>query len=271
VKDLVSTFAYNDLDSLERSIDGDVAAVILEPMTFEHPAPGFLQGVVDIARSHGAVAIFDEIWTGFRWALGGAQDRYGVVPDLATVSKGMGNGVPISALVGRADIMSVLETDAFFFSTFGGEALALAATKATIEIMRRDDVPSHLARIGGLLQDGYNRLAASHGLAEITTCKGYPARTMVDFAATAADPLLQKSLVQQELIRRGILWQGFHTVSAAHTDSDVDRTLTAYDDSLRILAEALSAGDIAERIQGTPVQPVFRRTGGFDTKPRDTR
>jgi glutamate-1-semialdehyde 2,1-aminomutase len=268
VRDLVATFGYNDLASLDASIDDSTAAVILEPMTFDHPDPGFLEGVVEIAHRNGALVIFDEIWTGFRWALGGAQERYGVTPDLATVSKGMGNGVPISALVGRRDVMSVLETDAFFFSTFGGEALSLAATKATIEIMRRDDVPAHLERIGTAIQEGYDELARSHGLGEVTRCKGHPARTLVDFSAEAADPLLQKSLVQQELVRRGILWQGFHTIAAAHTDGDVDRTLSAYDDSLGILAAALSDGSLEGRIEGTPVQPVFRRTAGFDTKPR---
>lgn len=271
VRELISTFAYNDLASLEASIDDATAAVILEPMTFEHPSPGFLEGVVEIAHRHGALVIFDEIWTGYRWAVGGAQERYGILPDLATVSKGMGNGVPISALVGRRDVMSVLESDAFFFSTFGGEALALAATRATIEIIRRDDVPAHMERVGAAVQSGVDELAHRHGLGDVVRCKGHPARSLVDFDASAGDPLLQKSLVQQELIRRGILWQGFHTISAAHTDGDVDRTLSAYDQALALLAAAVSAGDLADRIEGTPVQPVFRRTGGFDTKPRTGR
>lgn len=268
VKDLVSTFSYNDLASLERSLDETVAAVILEPMTFEHPQPGFLEGVVELAHRHGAVVVFDEIWTGFRWALGGAQERYQVTPDLTTVSKGMGNGVPISALVGRRDIMAVLETDAFFFSTFGGETLALAATRATIEVMRRDRVPERIAEVGALLQQGYHKLTQKLGLDGVTSCDGYPARTVVSFSAEVADPLLQKSLVSQELIRQGILWQGFHTISAAHTEADVEITLAAYEAALGLLAEALEAGDLAERLLGTPIQPVFRRTGGFDTKPR---
>jgi glutamate-1-semialdehyde aminotransferase len=271
VSDLISTFPYNDAGALETAMDGDVAAVILEPMTFQHPQPGFLQDVVDIAHSHGALAVFDEIWTGFRWAVGGAQELYGVTPDLATVSKGMGNGMPISALVGRRDVMEVLETDAFFFSTFGGEALSLAATAKTIEIIRRDAVPDHLVSLGSALQTGYDECASRHGLADVTRCVGHPARTMVEFSAEAADPLLQKSLVQQDLIRSGILWQGFHTLSAAHTEADVERTLEAYDGALGTLADALSAGDLESRILGTPVQPVFRRTGDFDTKPGRVR
>ncbi|NND84346.1 MAG: aminotransferase class III-fold pyridoxal phosphate-dependent enzyme, partial [Acidimicrobiia bacterium] len=107
VRDLVSTFAYNDLASLEAAIDDDTAAVILEPMTFGWPDEGFLAGVKEIAHRHGAVFIMDEIWTGYRWSLGGAQERFGVLPDLTTVSKGMGNGVPISALAGKAEIMQV--------------------------------------------------------------------------------------------------------------------------------------------------------------------
>ncbi|MGF1668432.1 MAG: aminotransferase class III-fold pyridoxal phosphate-dependent enzyme [Acidimicrobiia bacterium] len=270
VRDLIATFPYNDAASLASSIDDSVAAVILEPMSFQHPQPGFLEAVVDIAHHHSALVIFDEIWTGFRWAIGGAQQLYGITPDLTTVSKGMGNGMPIAALVGRRDIMAVLETEAFFFSTFGGEALSLAATKATIEIMRRDSVPTHLAEIGSMLQRGYDECAARHGLSSVTRCVGHPARAMVEFLPEAGDPLLQKSLVQQELIRSGILWQGFHTVSAAHTARDVDDTLDAFDHALASLATALSHGDLEGRILGTPVQPVFRRTGDFDTKPRRT-
>lgn len=268
VRQLTSTVPYNDLPALARSLDDDVAAVILEPMAFEHPQPGFLEGVIDLAHSRGALVVFDEIWTGFRWSLGGAQELYRVTPDLTTVSKGMGNGMPIAALVGRRDVMSVLESEAFFFSTFGGEALSLAATNATIRIMRRDAVPARIASLGTALQSGYDRCAARHGLGATTRCIGHPARTMVEFSAEAADPLLQKSLVQQELIRTGILWQGFHTLSASHTEGDIHDTLDAYDAALGALAMALDRGDLERRILGTPVQPVFRRTSDFDTKPR---
>lgn len=268
VQDLISTFGYNDLASLEASIDDSVAAVIMEAMTFEWPDPGFLEGVRDLAHRHGALFILDEIWTGFRWALGGAQEYFGITPDLATVSKGMGNGVPISALVGRADIMEILDGPVFFYSTFGGEALSLAATKATLEVMRDEPVHAHLERLGDRVRDGYNEIAARHGLAEVTKAAGHGARSLVSFSAPQVDPLVQKSLVQQDLLRAGILWTGFHTMCYAHTDADIDYTLEVYDAALANLAEALSDADPAARLRGTPIEPVFRPSTGFNTKPR---
>ena len=269
VQDLVSTFAYNDLASLEAAIDDDTAAVILEPMTFDWPDEGFLAGVKEIAHRHGAVFIMDEIWTGYRWALGGAQQRFGVTPDLTTVSKGMGNGVPISALAGRAEIMQVLDGTVFFYSTFGGETIALAGTKATIEVMQAEPVQEHLERLGDRLRDGYNAIAKEKGIAHLTGCKGHGARSLVTFDPEGGDPLHQKSLVQQELVRDGVLWSGFHTMSYSHTDADVDHTLEAYDRALGLHARAAEDGDWLGRLRGAPVEPVFRATTGFNTKPKD--
>jgi glutamate-1-semialdehyde 2,1-aminomutase len=268
VQDLIATFAYNDLASLEAAIDDDVAAVIMEPMTFVWPEPGFLEGVRDLAHRHGAVFILDEIWTGFRWARGGAQEYFGITPDLATVSKGMGNGVPISALVGAEDLMRVLDGPVFFYSTFGGEALSLAATKATLEVMRDEPVHEHLERLGVALRDGYNAIAAELGLGDVTSCSGHGARTLVTYSDTRTDPLVQKSIVQQELLRAGILWTGFHTMCYAHTDADVDYTLEAYRGALASLARALESGDPGAHLRGAPIEPVFRPSTGFHTKPR---
>lgn len=268
VKDLVSTFAYNDLASLESALDDQVACVILEPMAFEYPLPGFLEGVVEAAHRVGALVVFDEIWTGFRLAVGGAQELFGVTPDLSVFSKGMANGMPISVVAGRREVMEVLREQAFFFSTFGGEALSLAAAAATIDIVRRHQVPEGLHQFGRGLTGAVNHLAAAHGLGDVVRCSGHPARSVVAFDPKAGDPLLMKSLVQQELIRHRVLWQGFHTLSAAHGESELDQTLTGYDHALEILAAALSDDTVADRLLGSPIEPVFRGTGGFNTKPR---
>jgi glutamate-1-semialdehyde aminotransferase len=264
---LVHTFGYNDLASLRAAIDHDTACVILEPMTFELPRDGFLQQMRTICHQHGALLIFDEMWTGFRLALGGAQEYFGVTPDLACYSKAIANGMPLAVLTGRAEIMRLLAEDVFFFSTFGGEALSLAAALATLDEMQAHDVPAFLARQGAKLQESYNQLAAELGLGSITHCVGHPSRTTVTFDGQAGDPLLLKSLVQQELLRRSVLWSGFHNLSFSHGDEAIEQTLTAYRAALTILKEALDAGDVASRLRGQPVQPVFRRTGGFDTKP----
>src|SRR5262249_34447152 len=157
----------------------------------------------------------DEMWTGFRLALGGAQEYFGVKADLACYSKAIANGMPLAALTGRRDVMELCEQDVFFFTTFGGEALSLAAARATLGELRDKNVPAYLAEQGRKLKDGYNTIAQSLGMT-YTACRGMDARTIVTFDATAGDPLELKSLLQQELIKRGILWNGFHNLSFSH-------------------------------------------------------
>ena len=164
---------YGDLaaiDALFRNHPGEFAAVILEPMNATEPPTGYLQGLIELAHRHGALLIFDEIITGFRWSLGGAQARYGVTPDLACFGKAMGNGMPISAVVGRADIMRLME-DIFFSGTFGGEALSLAAAIATIDKMEREDVTGWLWPTGGELMNAARAKIAAAGLAEVVEAR----------------------------------------------------------------------------------------------------
>ena len=163
---LTCTFAYNNPDLLLTAIDEDTACVILEPMTFDEPAEGFLGEVQAICRQHGALLIFDEMWTGFRLALGGAQEYFGVTPDLACYSKAIANGMPLAVLTGRVNVMRLLDQDVFFFSTFGGETLSLAAALVTLDVMEAHDAPAFLALQGAKLQNGYNQLADDLGLDE---------------------------------------------------------------------------------------------------------
>ncbi len=265
--ELTATFGYNDLESVVEAIDDQTACVILEPVTFEEPRDGFLSELRRVCDQVGALLIFDEMWTGFRLALGGAQERFGVRADLACFSKAIANGMPISVVTGRRDVMALCDKDVFFFTTFGGEALSLAAAKATIGELRAHRVPEQLERLGGKLKAGYNALAAELGL-DYTRCIGYGCRSMVTFDAKAGDPLVLKSLAQQELIRRGVLWGGFHNLSFAHGEADVAYTLEAWRGALGVVREAVAAGDVRGRLRGEPVEPVFRRTTGFNLKPR---
>lgn len=258
VQNLTETFPYNDLFSLMEVLNDQVAAVILEPTIFEAPDNEFLRALKRGCEAAGALLIFDEMWTGFRIALGGAQQRYDVTADLACFSKAVANGMPLSVLTGRADVMRLLEEDVFFFTTFGGEALSLAAAKATIEDLRELEVPAKLEYSGTQLQQGYNHLASKKGLA--TKASGLPCRSIVTFDASAGDPLLQKSLVQQELIRHGVLWTGFHNLSLAHGEVEIDHVLAAYDRALDALSTALAKNRLVESLRGKPVQPVFRKT-----------
>ena len=262
VRELTVPFAYNDLASLERVFAdhrGRVAAVIMEPVGIVPPAPGFLQGVRDLAHREGALLIFDEIVTGFRLALGGAQEMFGVIPDLSCFGKGMGNGFPIAAVVGRRDLMEVFD-QLFFSFTFGGEAASLAAALATVREMCDKPVIPHLWRQGERLRDGFNALARAAGLGRHAECVGYPPRTVITFADPAGgDPAVLKTLFLQEAIKRGILLGGGMNVSFSHDDDDVARTLAAYEAALAEVAAAVKAGDAARRLQGRVVEPVFRK------------
>lgn len=270
VKDLTYTFTFNDVESVLQAIDDDVAAIILEPMVFDEPRDGFLQTLRSICDEKGIILIFDEMWTGFRIALGGAQERFNVRADLACFSKAVANGMPLSILTGRADIMKLCEHDVFFFTTFGGEALSLAAAKATIQFLRDHDVPRRIEEVGDVLRNGVNAIIQELGIT-YASCKGLGVRSVVTFHGTAADPLLMKSYVQQEMIARGILWGGFHNMSYAHTVDDVHFTLDVYRKVLALLHDAVMSGTLSERLRGMPVEPVFRRIGNFNTKPRMTR
>jgi glutamate-1-semialdehyde aminotransferase len=271
VRDLTFTFSYNDLDSVRDALDEDVACVILEPVVFEEPRAGFLHELKKLCHANGSLLVFDEMWTGFRIALGGAQQRYDITADLACFSKAVANGMPLSVLVGRRDVMSLLDRDVFFFTTFGGEALSLAAAKATIGVLREQNVVAHLERQGAKLREGVQAAARDLGM-KYVTCVGLPARTMVAFAATGAasgaDALEMKSLVQQELFKRGLLWGGFHNLSLAHGDAEIEHTLASWREVLPVLHAAVSEGRVREMLRGKPVEPVFRRTSQFHTKPK---
>ncbi|HVZ71498.1 MAG TPA: aminotransferase class III-fold pyridoxal phosphate-dependent enzyme [Polyangia bacterium] len=271
VADLSHTIAYNDLASVEDALDDDTACVILEPATFEAPRDGFLAKLKRLCADRGALLIFDEMWTGFRLALGGAQERFGVTADLACFSKAVANGMPLSLLTGRADVMELCDRDVFFFSTFGGEALSLAAARATIGELRARRVPEKLDAVGDRLRDAYNALADELGVT-YSRCMGFGCRTMVTFAAkdaaTGADPLHMKSLVQQELVKRGILWGGFHNLCDAHTEADVAQLVAAYREVLPILDAAVRGNAVTAALRGAPLEPVFRRTTNFHQKPK---
>jgi NAD(P)-dependent dehydrogenase (short-subunit alcohol dehydrogenase family) len=171
-------------------------------------------------------------------------------------------------LAGRQDVLALLERDVFFFTTFGGEALSLAAAQATLCELTARDVPAHLAAHGQRLKDGYNRIVRALGIDHYTRCLGPACRSLVTFDAAAGPPLELKSLVQQELIKRGVLWTGTHALSFSHREEDVAYLLSAYEEVLAILKDGVEQHRVGALLRGAPVEPVFRRTGHFNTKPR---
>jgi glutamate-1-semialdehyde aminotransferase len=258
-RELVEAFPYNDPSALFDLLDQSVACVIMEPTIFEAPDDDYLRIVKRACQDAGALLVFDEMWTGFRLALGGAQEHFDVTADLACFSKAVANGMPLSVLTGRGDIMRLLDEDVFFFTTFGGEARSLAAAQATLLELRDRRVCVELARLGRRLSQGYEQIARAKGLSG-TRVIGADCRSLITFDAAFGDPLLQKSLVQQELLRHGVLWSGFHNLSFSHSDADVEHVLAAYERALGVLAQAIEQGQLERAILGRPVQPIFRKT-----------
>ena len=261
-KELTIPFDYNKIESLEKIFaenEGEIAAVIMEPIIMEEPRNDFVQKVKELTHSNGALLIFDETVTGFRLALGGAQEYLGIIPDLATFGKGMSNGMPISTIVGKREIMKKFE-DVFFSFTFGGETLSLAAAIATIKEMQDKNAIEHFKIQGKKLMDGYNKLSRENMLKDYTQCIGLPAHSAIYFKdATGNESLELKSLFQQEVIKRGILTIGVHNISLSHSNEDIEKTLEAYEDSLKIMSKAVVGGNIEKFLEGRKIKPVFRK------------
>lgn len=261
VRELAIPFRYNDLESLRRVFEehrGAVAAVVMEPVGVEEPNPGFLEGVRALTGEEGAVLVFDEVVTGFRVSIGGAGEYYGVTPDLACFGKAMANGFPLSAVLGRREVMELFD-DVFYSLTFGGETLSLTACVATLGRMKELDVIAHLWRQGEKLKQGYNALSAELGIGDHTACVGLPPRTVLTFRdREGKESLVLKSLFQQEAVKRGVLVAGYHNLCFAHSDEDVETTLETYRPALEMVGEALETGDPSTFLEGPPVQPVFR-------------
>lgn len=261
VSALTHTFVYNDVASLERIFaewPDEIAAVIMEPMNTTWPAEGFLESVADLTRSRGAVLVFDETITGFRYANGGAQEYFGVMPDLATFGKGLANGYPISAVAGRADIMRMME-EVFFSFTFGGEALSLAAALATMNKLRREPVVESIAQRGAALLAGLDGLIEETAAGGFLSTSGHPAWSFLSIAAAGSYTSWQlKTLFMQEMLARGILTYGTHNMSYAHSEGDIGAVLAAYEEVLPVLRDAVEGGTLESRLRCEPLQPLFK-------------
>jgi glutamate-1-semialdehyde aminotransferase len=194
--------------------------------------------------------------------IGGAQARYGVTPDLSAFGKSMGNGMPIAAVVGRADLMMQME-EIFFSSTFGGEALSLAATIATIRKMQAKNVIDANWARGKSLADGLRSLLVKHKLTDVIAVNGVPSWTLLGFSdgPNGSSKEAIKTLLMIGLLRRGVLSAGSHNICYAHDDADAAQVLAAYDDALQAVAEAIAAGDIDRRLGGPAIKPVFAVRG----------
>jgi glutamate-1-semialdehyde 2,1-aminomutase len=269
VRGLNRSFGYNDLDSLREVFavdEGRVACVILEAASaLAEPEQGFLEGVRALCDENGAVLVFDETITGFRWAAGGAQSVYGVTPDLSTWGKAMGNGFPIAALAGRRELMELggLNTDEervfLLSSTHGAETVSLAAFRAVVRAYRETDPVATMERQGAELAAGVNAVAAEAGIGHALSVAGRPScQIFRTLDATGAPSQPMRTLFLQEILRRGVLGQSY-VISAAHTDADVEQTIEAAAGAASAYRKALETGRPEDLFDGRPVAPAHRR------------
>jgi glutamate-1-semialdehyde 2,1-aminomutase len=250
---------FNDADDVERALtDHDVAAIILEPIPHNIgavlPRPGFLEKLRELCDRHGTVLIFDEVITGFRHGLGGYQAIAGVTPDLTTMGKAMGNGWPISALGGKAELMQLFSTTpgrpAFFAGTFNGHPPTAAAALATIDKLERERVHEHVFRLGERARSGLRELYARLGVPAVVSGFGSVFVTyFLEGEVSSYDDLLANDVelfvgYRRELMKHGIFELPLNLkrshFSFAHTDADVDRLLEATEAAVSTVLAARS-------------------------------
>ena len=257
---LTHNWTYNDPDSLKTLLvqyPGEFAAVIMEPMNVAFPKPGFLEEVQALCRKEGTLLVFDETITGFRYANGGAQELFGVIPDLATFGKGLANGYPVSAVAGRADVMKLME-EIFFSFTFGGETLSLAAALATLEKLQREPVVQTMNRTGEQVIRQTQTLIDSHGLGDVLSLCGHPTWSFLTFKDARGHSMWEiKTLFMQEVLKRGVLAIGTHNISYAHTVDDLGKLDQVYGEVFAVLADGMARG-IQPMLDCKVLEPLFR-------------
>ena len=282
---LAHSFSYNDIESLEKifkKYKNKISCVIMEPITVNGPKSGnndsmrwcdfdkkqnFLTQVKALCKKNRALLVFDEVVTGFRYDIGGAQKMFGITPDLGCFAKAMSNGIPLSAITGKKKYMKYLEKT-FFSFTYGGDCVGLAAAKATINKIDKKNVIDHLYKVGSRLKKGMNELIKIYDLEEMLECSGYPCRSIMTIKKFGKykKPLITKSLIQQELMFRGVLWSQYHSICYSHKNSHIDKSLNAFEDAFKKLRDVVkNKKSIENNLLGKPCETVFTRVADFQS------
>ena len=230
-----------------------IAAVILEPIqaSSEHYLEGFIQFLRSLTMKYASLLIFDEVLCGFRYRMGSAYPD--VEPDLACFGKGISNGMPLSAIVGKRDIMKMLEPGGVFFSgTAGGECLSLAACMETLRVLDQEKVHERLWQEGERLKNNLNDISVGIPSRKLL-CQGLAPRTIVGFQEKP-----YKDLFQQECAKRGLLFHGFHNMAQCHTGEIVDKALRIYAEVLEVLAKVETPEEAEKLLEGEPSVVAYR-------------
>lgn len=268
IQDLTIQFKYNDIESCQELFDqypDQISCFIFEPISFIEPQNGFLEKLQELCKKNGALLIFDEVVSCFRFSIGGVQKMLGVTPDLTALGKSLGNGFSVSALVGKKEFMKLGGIDhdqerVFLLSTtHGAETHCLAAAKKVIETMDEQKVQDHVWTIGKKLQDGIARVAREAGADKYIDIIGYPCKpAFIPKDENGEVSTIARTLFLQEAAARGLMFP-YVSPSLGHSQREVDMTIEIVGDALRVMKEAAETKGMKEYIQGNIVKPVFRK------------
>ena len=261
VSDLTKSFGFNNLESVKEIFEqnlGNVAAVILEPMNLSWPEANFLEEVRALCTKQGSVLIFDETITGFRFSKGGAQELFGVLPDLTTLGKGIANGFPLSAVVGKREIMTEMN-EIFFSGTFGGELLSLAAANEVLAQHLENKVVPKLYEAGESLSNVTQEALEDNHLSEVLELSGHPTWRFLNWKDhESASAVEIKTFFMQECFKEGILVLGAHNVTTAHSRKIIQRIGHKYSQIFFRLRQSLQDNTLKSRLEVVPLQPLFK-------------
>jgi glutamate-1-semialdehyde 2,1-aminomutase len=241
IDEYVSRVPYGDIEAAERvfSERGDqISAVIMIPYDWnDHPAAEFVRRMRELTQAHGALLIFDQVLTGFRLARAGAQEYFGVVPDLSTYAKAIANGYPLAAYGGRRDVMGMLD-QVTITSTYAGDTISLAAARATLDVMDREPVHEQIWSMGRRLAEGFDALAAERGIR--ASSYGLPPAVQFRFGDRGEENTEMHVTFFRELYRRGVFAARPFLLSYAHRQADIDETLLSMGEALDVVAQHAS-------------------------------
>lgn len=258
-KDLIKIFDYNDAEGLEQIFEDnreEIAAVVFEPTVYEKPTSNFLKQVRELADKNNTILILDEIVTGFRFDLSGGQRYFNIKGDMVCFGKGMGNGLPISAITGPTEYMKIFDK-LWVSSTNNSESLSIAGTMATINEMRDKNTISYCWKMGTRLIDGWNKVTEKNNLN--IKMRGYPIRMTMDcLDSKNLESASLKALVLQELVKSGIFMSTGPTfISYSHTVEDIDRTLAVLEDVCQVINKKVSNDDYEKHLEGNLPKKIW--------------
>ncbi|HTE34593.1 MAG TPA: glutamate-1-semialdehyde 2,1-aminomutase [Chryseolinea sp.] len=267
IKNLTTKFYYNDLESARRMFaenPGKISCVILEAHKYDDPIDNFLHKLKDLCHQNGALFILDEMITGFRWHIGGAQKKFDIVPDLSSWGKALGNGFAISALAGKREVMELgglshnRERVFLLSTTHGAETHSMAAAIANIKFYKENQVIEKLYEQGTKLEKGIMKASRDLGLQDKVAIVGPPCcsvYTSRDQENHPSQPF--RTLFMEQTMKRGLLMPST-IISYSHSDADIAETVEKIHEALVVYKKALNEG-VEKYLMGRSVQPVWRK------------